>query len=254
MCTIQKTLTAHSVEWKDCLRCIVHILDWLNTAEALEEKQCLLKDVQERKDACDITLADLRKRVVKQEGGIFTWSKMGMVAKMLPAKSTILRSPTDPAGLKSLTNPNALWPLTNPAIQRSPTGPAASHKSQHIEASHKSCHSIARSRSSCGHKTDATKLVKAKIDAMLAAKRAEFAKREETLRREAGRLKAEKEDREVKIKSLHKELKAEEMAARAKFLQDGYWDPELNFNPVELGVLDPSQRVLNYVQEQNMSA
>ncbi|KAL8194698.1 UNVERIFIED_CONTAM: hypothetical protein K2H54_029501 [Gekko kuhli] len=97
------------------------------------------------------------------------------------------------------------------------------------------------SHSTCRHKSDTAKLLKEKIDATMAAKGAEFAKKEENMRRESVKLPAEKDDRKAMIKSLHRKLKAKEMAAHAKILQEEYQDPELNFNPAELREQDPSQ-------------
>ncbi|KAL8212390.1 UNVERIFIED_CONTAM: hypothetical protein K2H54_045066 [Gekko kuhli] len=241
MCAMQKALTAHSVEWKDCLRCILCILD-----EALEGEE-----------ACNITLADLRQHVEEEEERRLHLVKNGhgskdasnqehdpAVAHRSCRSEVSHKSQRTVASAKSCHSEVSHRSCGSEVFRKyqqivsshksqdtvgsnrschSKTSccSAASHKSRHTEAPHKSSHSIAHGRSSYRHKTDATKLVEVKIDAMLAAKRAEFAKREETLRREAGQLQAEKDDREVQIKLLCKAFKTKEMAARAKLLQDG---------------------------------
>ncbi|KAL8220862.1 UNVERIFIED_CONTAM: hypothetical protein K2H54_055749 [Gekko kuhli] len=123
----QKALSAHFAEWRECLGCIVKILDRLDTADALAEKKDIQPDALNKEETCKITLANLKTRIEDEEERRLLLVKDGKRGEadsiLLPSKSTILRSPIIPADLKPLTNPYGRRAMLSPAILRPLTSP-----------------------------------------------------------------------------------------------------------------------------------
>ncbi|KAL8182894.1 UNVERIFIED_CONTAM: hypothetical protein K2H54_006064, partial [Gekko kuhli] len=240
MCKMQAILSARHIEWRDCLESIVNILSRLNTAEALTEKQCLLLDAQKKEEACKVTMENLRTRVNEEDE-----RRLLLVGNRHGSKHRSLSTMTSTKSGWSTISHKSQQSTSSHKSQDTVASKRFSHKSQHTEASHKSSHGHSSNR----HKTDAEQLAEAETNTRLAAKAAELAKREEALKREACKLQDKREDKE----SLCKASKADGLAARAELPRDGHWNSEPDFNPTELGVLDPSQQVMDYVQEQTTS-